>query len=74
MSNKKDQKTVADILGAAVIMPEKDFEICFPPRYHIIITKGVEVTIPQMFLQNLVTEKVITEAAMTKAIKSAGGK
>ena len=74
MSNIKEAKTVGDILGVAKIIPDKDFEIYFPPRYHIVGVKGKEVAIPQMFLQNLVTEEVITEAAMTKAIKSAGGK
>lgn len=40
------------------IMPNRDFRITHN-QYDIIIEKGVPVTIPRLFLQNMVTEKVI---------------
>ena len=47
-----------DMLEEVEIMPLSDFRITHN-EYDIIIKEGVSVPIPRLFLQNMVTEKVI---------------
>jgi hypothetical protein len=56
--SKKTKKKLGDILGAVEVTPKKDHEIHFND-YHIYLKEGVSSPVPQMFLQNLVTSKVI---------------
>jgi hypothetical protein len=53
-NNKKTQEK--DFL---IENPLKDFRIFQPPNYDIIIKKGEPVSVPEIFKQNLITEKII---------------
>jgi hypothetical protein len=52
------KKTVGDLLGTVEITPKKDHEIHFN-EHHIYLKEGKPAPVPQIFLQNLVTSKVI---------------
>jgi len=52
--DKKESKLPA----STEIMPLKDFHIVHN-KYDIKIVKGVKLMVPNLFIQNLITEKVI---------------
>ena len=58
---KESKKTLGDLLKAVEIIPLRDFPSgIHQNEIHIDnIKEGVPVIIPQKFLQNMVTEKVI---------------
>ena len=58
MSEKKKVKEVLGIKEVEV-KPLKDWHICHPPKYDIYLKEGETVTVPELFIQNLVTEGVI---------------
>lgn len=58
-------KTLKDLLKGVEIDPLKNHEI-HHNQHHIIIEKGVKVTVPEKFLQTLVTEKVINKIPTKK--------
>ena len=55
---KDEVKSLKDILKVVEIIPEKDFHITHN-KWDIVLKEGEPVPIPQMFLQNMVTEGVI---------------
>jgi hypothetical protein len=56
----KKTKSLKNFPGMVEIVPLKDFLI-HHNQFHIEIKEGVPVSIPQKFLQNMVTENVIKE-------------
>ena len=55
---KKKSKTIAE--GMVEVLPLKDF-VLFQNDVHIVLKKGETNAVPERFLQNLKTEKVIKE-------------
>lgn len=55
---KKDVKETKKRKGTTKIMPLKDFHIVYN-KYDIVIKEGVEIAVPDIFLVNLKTEKII---------------
>lgn len=58
MKEEKSKKPASDPFEEVEIMPLKDFRITHN-KYDITIKEGESVLVPQIFLQTLVTEKVI---------------
>ncbi len=53
-----EKKVEKKLPSSTEVLPLKDFRICFN-EHDIKIKKGEKIRVPNMFLENLVTEKVI---------------